>query len=133
MNFLNVVAFVVVGYLGFVVLAEILIGFIQPDMDGVVVLVTTDAQGQKVHRKLAGFEHNKALYISSNHWLRGWYYRTLDRPTVDVTHKGVTRRYKAVQVEGAERKSLSKAYKMGFVLRFICGFAPSRFLRLDPV
>ena len=27
---------------------------------------------------------------------------------------------------------VSDAYRMGFILCFICGFAPSRFLRLDP-
>ena len=27
---------------------------------------------------------------------------------------------------------VADAYRMGFVLRFVCGFAPSRFLRLDP-
>ena len=33
---------------------------------------------------------------------------------------------------GQELARISDAYRMGFVLRFICGFAPSRFLRLDP-
>lgn len=30
-----------------------------------------------------------------------------------------------------EHASVSNAYNMGFVLRLICGFAPSRFLRLE--
>lgn len=43
---------------------------------------------------------------------------------------GVTFTTEAVQ--GDEHEGLSKEYSMGFVLRLLCGFAPSRFLRLEP-
>ena len=41
--------------------------------------------------------------------------------------------YTSVRVEGAEHARVSEAYRMGFVLRFVFGFAPSRFIRLDPL
>jgi hypothetical protein len=132
MNFAFVSALVLLAYVVFVATAEMLIGVIQPDMEDVVVLTTTDAQDNRAVRKLAGFHHNDALYISSNHWLRGWYRRALENPDVEVTFRGDTAPYSVVRVRGAERKKIAKHYKMGFVLRFICGFAPSRFVRLDP-
>ena len=61
-------------------------------------------------------------------WLRGWYDRALENPEVEVTRDGVTTARVAVPVAGAERDRLADAYRMGFVLRFVCGFAPSRFL-----
>ena len=56
-----------------------------------------------------------------------------DDPAVDVTQDSVRRPFKAIIVAGNEQASISRAYKMGFILRFICGFAPSKFLRLDPL
>lgn len=126
-------AVALLGYVGFVAVMEAAIGTIQPEMEGGVVLTTTDAAGQTSQVTLAGFEFEEKLYVSSNHWLRGWYKRARANPRVEVIVEGVPTPRVAVPVEGAERDRLAEAYRMGFVLRFICGFAPSRFLRLDPV
>ena len=119
-------------YMAFVAVAEALIGLIQPDMDGGVRLTTTGADGRESDRMLAGFRFDEKLYVSSNHWLRGWYHEALAEPDVIVEVNGVEGPYRAVPIEGEERERVAHAYRMGFVLRFICGFAPSRFLRLDP-
>jgi hypothetical protein len=92
----------------------------------------TGAGGNLAERNLAGFENEARLYVSSNHWLRHWYNLALENPEVDVTRAGVRRSFEAVVVAGDERTSLSPAYEMGFILRFICEFSPSKFLRLDP-
>ncbi len=133
MNTLFVIGYALLGYITLVAIMEALVWRLQPDMEGGVVITTTDKTGDSVDRKLYGFEFNDKLYISSNHWLRSWYYRALKNPNVEVVVGGVQRSYTAVPIQGDEREVLSEAYKMGFVLRFICGFAPSRFLRLDPV
>jgi hypothetical protein len=44
---------------------------------------------------------------------------------------GVTGSFTAEPVQCEEHETLAKAYSMGFVLRLLCGFAPSRFLRLE--
>ena len=128
----EVLLIVFVVYVGFVALMEALIGYIQPNMDGGVKLTTTDAEGRTSERMLAGARLDGKLYIASNHWLRGWYQQALAEPNVLADVDGVRATYSAVPIEGEERARVSDAYRMGFVLRFVCGFAPSRFLRLDP-
>ena len=132
MQIANVLLTAGLVYVGFVALMEGLIGFIQPQMDGGVRLTTTDAEGRTSERMLAGARVDGNLYIASNHWLRGWYHESLQHPEVEVTVDGEKTPRIAVRVVGEERDRLAEAYRMGFVLRFICGFAPSRFLRLDP-
>ena len=124
--------YVRLGYVAFVLIAEFLIWRLQPDMDGGVTIQITDADGNSVERNLAGFEHGNRFYVSSNHWLRHWYNLAIEYPEVDVTRDGIRRPFKAIIVSGDEKRSLSRAYRMGFILRFLCGFAPSKFLRLDP-
>lgn len=132
MNFVWLIVYVLLGYVAFVAVAEGLIRFVQPDMEGGVTLFVTDAQGHEIKRNLASLEHEGALYISSNHWLRSWYDAALKNPEVEIIRNGVRGPYTAVPIKGAERATVSELYRMGFVLRFICGFAPSKFLRLDP-
>ena len=129
----NILLITLLGYVGFVALMEGLIGFIQPDMDGGVSLTTTDAEGKTSQRMLAGARLDGKLYIASNHWLRGWYREALAQSRVSAEVDGVRAGYSAIPIEGEEWDRVSDAYRMGFVLRFICGFAPSKFLRLDPI
>ena len=133
---MKILAAVLLGYVVFVAFMELAIGLLQPDMDGVgIVLTTRDAEGEPSSRALAGFEFEDRLYVSSNHWLRGWYHRALANPDVTVTADGQETKRIAVPIEGEELERVAEAYGVGFHLgfRFICGFAPSRFLRLDPV
>jgi len=132
MQIASVLLIVFLVYVGFVALMEALIGYIQPHMDGGVRLTTTDAEGRASARMLAGARLDGKLYIASNHWLRGWYRQALTEPSVLAEVDGAQAAYSAVPIEGEERARVSEAYRMGFVLRFVCGFAPSKFLRLDP-
>lgn len=129
----KILVIVVLVYVGFVALMEGLIGYIQPQMEIGVTLTTTDSEGRKLDRILAGARLEGKLYVASNHWLRGWYRRALANPNVSVEVDGVRAAYRAVSIEGEERARIADAYRMGFFLRFICGFAPSKFLRLDPL
>jgi len=131
-SFFSVVSCALVGYGAFVLMAELLIWRFQPEMDGGVTIYATGADGNTVERNLAGFEYDDRLYVASNHWLRHWYQLTIKNPEVDITRDGVRGPYKAVVVTGDERVGLARAYKMGFILRLVCGFAPSKFLRLEP-
>ena len=133
MEIARILLIVILVYGGFVALMEVAIGSIQPSMDGGVRLTTVDAEGRTSDRMLFGARLEGKLYVASNHWLRGWYKRALASPMVDVDVDGVRGAYEAVPVVGEERARLADAYRMGFVLRFLCGFAPSKFLRLDPV
>jgi hypothetical protein len=123
----------VLVYVGFVALMEGLVGYIQPQMDIGVTLTTMNDEGRKSDRILTDARLEGKLYVASNHWLRGWYNRALANPNVFVEMDGVRDAYQAVPIDGEERARIAEAYRMGFVLRFICGFAPSKFLRLDAV
>ena len=105
---------------------------LQPTMEGGVTITVTGKNGQPIVRNLYGFEFEDSLYVSSNHWFRRWYNAARKNPDVRVTREGVTRAFTAVAVRGAEHHRVLESYVMGPVLRLICGFAPSRFLRLEP-
>ena len=106
----------------------------QPKNIGVPVLTLTtfDAEGRPSDRVLARLEKDGVLYLSVNHWPRGWYYRALQNPEVQVTEDGETRDYLAVPVSEAEHDQLVEEFGLPFVARIFTGFAPRAYLRLDP-
>ncbi len=133
MQITQILSIAVLAYVAFVTLAEALIGFIQPDMDIGGRLTTTDANGTTSDRILALAKIDGHLYVSSNHRLQGWYRQALAEPHVLLEAHGAPSPYEAVSIDGEERERVSDVYRMGIILRFIFGFAPSRFLRLDPL
>jgi len=131
MHVVEIAIAILVGYIILLLLLEAVIWKVQPGMEnGVTLFVTVDST--IVARKLYGFQFDGDLYVSSNHWFRKWYYAVMANPLVEVEHDGETKPCTAVPVEGDERGRVANGYKMGFVLRLMCGFAPRRFLRLDP-
>jgi hypothetical protein len=97
-----------------------------------LALTTTDAQGPHV-TIVAGVEVDGQLYVSANHWPRGWYHRALAHPEVEVERAGKRGPYRAVPVEGPERARVVEQYRLPFPLRILSGFPPRSFLRLVPV
>ena len=128
----KLVGSVIAGYVALVVVVEILIAVVQPSMPEGILLTTVSADGKSSERMLAGVRLDDHLYVSANHWPRFWYYRALARPEVQVTEHGERRSYTAVPVSGPEQDRITAAYPFPFFLRFLTGFAPRRFLRLDP-
>ena len=132
MKYLNIMLCILAGYTVLVLLAETLVSRIQPTMDGGVTITVTPDGDTPIQRHLFGFERDGTLFVSSNHWFRKWYNAALKNPDVEITRDGVTRPFTAEAVHGEEHERLSREYSMGFVLRLICGFAPNKFLRLEP-
>jgi hypothetical protein len=132
MKAVKIVAIVFATYVGLVVVVESLIGYFQPDMPGAVTLITADSDGQTSSRVLAGFRMNDSLYVAANHWPRSWYNRAVANPEIEIISNGERSPYTAVAVEGAERDRLAETYDLEFLIRFLTGFPPRRFLRLDP-
>ena len=131
MTILETILIVIAGYFVLLLLLEAVVWKTQPSMEGGVTLLVYRG-GSVFTRKLYGFEYRDKLYVSSNHWFRQWYHAILKNPHVDVEHAGEVKPYTAVPIDGDERAEIAREYKMGFVLRLMCGFAPRRFLRLDP-
>ena len=98
-----------------------------------VLVITTTAQDRTSKGRALGYvESNGRLYVSANHWPRGWYNRAIENPNVQVTLDGEKADYLAVPVTGEKLDRIIVEYRMPTVVRFLTGFPPRSFLRLDP-
>jgi hypothetical protein len=124
---------VLVGYVALVVAFESMIGILQPQQGNVLTITTTGPDGVANDRVLARLDDNGRTFVSANHWPRAWYREALANPDVQVTIDGVRGDYRAVPIEDAsEHERLDQAFAHPFAFRFITGFPPRYFLRLDP-
>ena len=121
------------AYVGLVVAFETLLGVVQPETGDTIVITTTDDDGVSSDRVLgrdfAGGQH----YASVNHWPRAWYHNALNNPRVQVTMDGTTADYIAVPIDEEEHARVAAEIGNGILFKIMVGFAPQRFLRLDPV
>ena len=120
------------AYVAIVVVFESLIGVIQPEAGDVLVITTFDGEGSGGDRVVSRLESDGQLYVAANHWPRAWYRRALENPDVEVTIEGAKAERRAVPVSGAEHERVDAANSLGVGFRFVTGFPPRYFLRLDP-
>lgn len=135
----KIVGVLVVVYIAIVVLFESLLGYFQPQAENTLVITTFDAAGQAGgkttkgrERVLSALDSGEQLYVAVNHWPRAWYRRSLANPQVRVARAGETWNGVAVPVTGEERARVAAEHPIPIALRFLMGFAPRRFVRLDP-
>jgi hypothetical protein len=129
---MRILAIVVLLYVALVVGFESLIGFIQPAGGSTLVLTTFDADGTAHDRVLARLDSDGKVYVSANHWPRAWYRRALANPDVQATLDGSKGNYRVVPVSGVEAERVESEHPHGFGFRFVTGFPPRYFVRLDP-
>lgn len=127
----KIVTVVAVAYISLVVLFESSLGFFQPEAGGTIIITTVDEQDQSHDRVVSQFISGEELFIAANHWPRAWYRRVLENPELSVLIDGESAYYRAVLLEGAEHDRLASEYDPGLVFRFLTGFPPRYFLRLD--
>lgn len=132
MSVLKIAVIVVVVYVGIVAAFESLIGTLQPKAGSTLVITTVDPQELAHDRVVSRLESADRLYVAANHWPRAWYRRALAVPDVQATVDGEKRDYRAVSVEGAEHDRVAAEHPLGPAFRFVTGFPPRHFLRLDP-
>ena len=126
------IAIFLLAYAGIVVAFESMIGYLQSENEGTLVLTTSAADGTPIDRVLAHLESDGQLYVSAHHWPRAWYNRALENPEVQVTVDGVKKKYLAVPVTGEEYDRVECDNSIGIHFRILMGFAPRSLLRLDP-
>jgi hypothetical protein len=131
MKVLKIVVIVLGVYVGVVIAFESLIGYFQPTAGSTLVITTSDPDGSH-ERVVSRLESDGKLYVAANHWPRAWYRRALENPEVEVTIDGVEADYRAVPVEGAEHDRVDRDNSLPLAFRFLTGFPPRYFLRLDP-
>ena len=126
-------------YIGFVVAFETgYLGMYQPSFEEsgipMLLLTTTDADGEANSRMLARFETDEKIYVSAHHWTRGWYHRARSNPQVQATIDGNDAEYIAVPITGDEFDRVATEHPLTFPVLFLMGFPPQRdILRLDPL
>ena len=129
---MKIVVILVLLYAAIVVAFESLIGVLQPAGGATLVLTTFDADGTAHDRVLARLDTDGKVYVSANHWPRAWYHRALAHPDVEATIDGTKGKYRVVPVAGAEAERVEREHPHGLAFRFVTGFPPRYFVRLDP-
>ena len=119
-------------WVAIVVIFETAIGILQPQAGEVLVITTTDDDGTENDRVLAHLKSQGKDYIAANHWPRAWYNAALANPNVSVSIDGASADYTAVPVSGAEHEQVDGDNPLPLGFRFVTGFPPRYFLRLDP-
>ena len=132
MRALKIAAIVLLVYVGIVALFESSIGYLQPQQEGSTLTITTFDPDGAHDRVVSRLEVDGKLYVAANHWPRAWYERALANPDVEVTVNGQKQGYRAVPVSDAEHERLMAEHPHGFAFRFVTGFPPRYFVRLDP-
>ena len=132
MKAVKILGVLVLVYVAIVAIFESLLGYFQPEAGDTVVITTFDADGEGRSRVLSGLDSGERFYVAVNHWPRAWYRRALANPAVQITRNGETRDLVAVPVTGEELDRVRAEHPIPVGVRALMGFAPRRFLRLDP-
>ena len=128
----KIVIGLLIAYVGLVIAFESMIGILQPKQGSVLTITTTGDDGVANDRVLAKVDDSGQIFVSANHWPRAWYKEALANPNVGVAYDDTSGDYLAVPISGAEHDRLDTAHAHPFAFRFITGFPPRLFLRLDP-
>ncbi len=134
MKILKIAGILLVVYVGIVVLFESLIGYFQPSDGNTLVITTTDADGRKNDRVLSAIEDEGTLYVAANHWPRAWFRAVQENPEVAIIHGDTRGDFVAVPVSDDVHERLdTQVQPLPLLVRFLTGFPPRYFVRLDPV
>ncbi len=135
MRIVKGIAIAALVYVAIVTAFESMIGTLQPQTEGSTLVLTTLADDGSAHdRVVSKLESGGQLYVAANHWPRAWYGRLLANPQVRVTLGGTTGDYTAVPVDagGEEHARVASANPVPGWFRFVTGFPPRYFVRLEP-
>lgn len=119
-------------YVGIVVLFESLLGFYQPEQGNTMVLRTFEDDGELHPRVVARLDRDGEIFVAVNHWPRAWARRLQRNPDLEMTYEGVTATYTAVVLTDAEHDQGQIDFSVPFAFKFLTGFPPRYFIRLDP-
>ncbi len=124
---------ILIGYVGLVVAFESMIGILQPQQGQVLTITTTGDDGVANDRVLAWLDDDGTVFVSANHWPRAWYKEAIANPNVQVSIDGEQGADVAVPIDDeAEFERLDTKFAHPFLFKFITGFPPRLFIRLDP-
>ncbi len=115
------------------------IGYFQPQDSGTARLRTIDSDAQQ-HETVLRFVEDESgqIWLLSGQWFRGWFYRVLENPDIELVRNEKATAYHAVEITDpatlnevialrSERESVVSLW-LG---RALILFAPIKVLRLD--
>ncbi len=136
---LKVLGGLIVGYVVLALLLGGLIAYFQPQRDGTLILRTFDQSGNAHETVLRNIQDTDGgRWLWSAKWFRGWYYRALENPAVEIVVGDKVEQRLAVEVDDAstvervvnsQREGVSPL--QWWVGRATVIFAPIRILRLE--
>ncbi len=138
MKILRVVAIIVAVWIALGLALDGAIGYFQPQSEGTAVLRTFDEAGDPLDTVLGLLDDDGTLWVESGHWFRGWYYRLVRNPEVELVRGEKVEAYRAVPVDSPEAvekvtKLMGKGRGPGYyVARTMLLWAPIKPVRLDP-
>ena len=132
---LKVVFSLAVAYIGIVVIFESLLGFIQPKGADNLILTLKQQDGTESQRVLSLFESEGELYLAANHWPRGWFNAVKENPNVYIqfgeAHTEQSGAFTAIEISVADHRRVLADNPSSPILRFLMGYPPREFLRLE--
>ena len=127
---------VAILYVGLVVAFETWLGYSQPRGEQNLVLTMTGDDGAEIKRVLSLFQSEGELYLAANHWPRAWFRQAKRNPEVHLEFAGerteLTGNYRVIPIDDADHERVLADNPIGFLGRFLMGFPPREFLRLEP-
>lgn len=124
-------------YIGLVVVFESLLGYYQPKGEENLVITLTEDDGSKTERVLSLFQSDGELYLAANHWPRAWFRQVLKNPNVHIEFGGEradqSGDFVAIPIDGADHDRVLNDNRIPFFGRFIMGFPPREFVRIEPI
>jgi hypothetical protein len=136
------IGLLVVGFVALALGLDAIVGMRQPVLDTggrEGILRTFDQSGSVFETRLHVFDDHGTLWIQSGHHFRGWYYRLLRNPEVELVRSGEVHAYHAVALDTPEAKAhLEQIIRQHagtlrfYALRTLLLFADVKPVRLDP-
>lgn len=132
----KILAIVLALYVGLVAAFETLLGVYQPRGEENLVITVTEDDGNRSQRVLSLFESQGELYLAANHWPRAWFRQVKENPDVHIefggAHSAVSGDYTTVLIAGVDHDRVLADNELPFFARFLMGFPPREFMRLEP-
>ncbi len=140
MKILRVVAIVFGVYVLLGLSLDAAVGYFQPRDDTTAVLRTFDADGGMHETVLRPRTGDDQLWLVSGQWFRGWYYRALANPDVELQRGDTVAAYRATPVDSPQdmaailhlERERTTAVRYWFGRAVLTLFAPVKLLRLEP-